>query len=47
MGFGALHFLFIALITLPIAGLPLAIWLYLQYRRDTARENERLHVVIS
>ncbi len=38
---GAAHFLLIALVTLPIAGIPLAIWIAWQYRRDYRRAYER------
>jgi hypothetical protein len=33
---GALKFLLIAVIALPLAGMPFAIWLLFQYRRDTS-----------
>jgi len=42
---GGFHILLIALVTLPLAGTPLAIWLYIQYRRDAKATAAKLHVV--
>lgn len=44
---GALQFLLIALVTLPLAGVPLAILLVLDYRRDSKRIVPADHVVES
>jgi hypothetical protein len=44
MGWGALQIILIALVTLPLAGLPLAIWICIEYRRDCARQDLRPHL---
>ena len=42
---GAIEIILIALVTLPLAGLPLAIWLLFQYRRDTRKHQVSLREV--
>jgi hypothetical protein len=46
---GALTFLAIALVTLPLAGVPLAVWAWLDYRKYCLRAKieDRLHRLVS
>jgi hypothetical protein len=44
---GAFHFILIALVTLPIAGVPFAIWLWIDLRRFNRAHHVKPHLVVS